>query len=140
MLSAEAPLAVETEARTTKGPFIDDAAAEITLNDGATLRLHASYPERRMRVTLLSGFASISSSAPSSTGHASSARSAGTAVAAHRYRCADALLLLLGCSALPIIPVEKAGDKRLRTGLLFVGGAAAPGSALDWGNSRRLTR
>jgi predicted dehydrogenase len=58
-MSGADPLAVETEARTTKGPFIDDAAAEITLNDGATLRLHASRiaddRERRMRIVLPSG-------------------------------------------------------------------------------------
>jgi len=58
MSSAE-PLAVEAETRTTKGPFIDDANAEITLSDGATLRLHASRiadeRERHMRIVLPSG-------------------------------------------------------------------------------------
>ncbi len=58
-MSGAEPLAVETEARTTKGPFIDDAAAEITLNDGATLKLAASRiaadRQRRMRIVFPSG-------------------------------------------------------------------------------------
>lgn len=53
------PLAVEAEARITHGPFIDEATAEITLADGATLKLCASriaeQRQRRMRIVLPSG-------------------------------------------------------------------------------------
>ncbi len=40
------PLAVEAEGRVTKGPLIDEARAEITLDDGSTIILEA-LPHRR---------------------------------------------------------------------------------------------
>ena len=58
-MSAAEPLTVEAAARITHGPFIDEATAEITLGDGATLKLCASRiadeRERRMRIVLPSG-------------------------------------------------------------------------------------
>lgn len=58
-LSKAEPLAVEAAARTTHGRFIDEATAEITLGDGATLKLCASRiaeaRARRMRIVLPSG-------------------------------------------------------------------------------------
>jgi predicted dehydrogenase len=58
-LSAAEPLTVEASARTTHGPFIDEAIAEVTLADGASLKLSASRiadaRERRMRIVLPSG-------------------------------------------------------------------------------------
>jgi predicted dehydrogenase len=58
-LTAAEPLAVEATARTTHGPFLDAVSAEVTLSDGATLRLAASRiaeaRERRMRIVLPSG-------------------------------------------------------------------------------------
>ena len=58
-MSRAEPLTVEAEARITHGPFIDQATAEITLHDGATLKLCASRiaeaRERRMRIVMPSG-------------------------------------------------------------------------------------
>jgi predicted dehydrogenase len=58
-MSKAEPLTVEAVARTTHGPFIDQATAEITLADGAGLKLCASRiadaRERRMRIVLPSG-------------------------------------------------------------------------------------
>ncbi|MDR3511071.1 MAG: Gfo/Idh/MocA family oxidoreductase [Caulobacteraceae bacterium] len=58
-MSHAEPLTVEAEARITHGPFIDEATAEITLADGATLKLCASRiaetRQRRMRIVLPSG-------------------------------------------------------------------------------------
>jgi len=58
-MSEADPLTVEASTRTTHGPFIDEATAEVTLSDGATLKLCASRiaPERqrRMRIVLPSG-------------------------------------------------------------------------------------
>jgi predicted dehydrogenase len=58
-MSPAEPLTVEAEARITHGPFIDEATAEITLGDGASLKLCASRiaeaRERRMRIVLPSG-------------------------------------------------------------------------------------
>lgn len=58
-MSGDEPLTVEAEARTTHGPFLDQVTAEITLADGATLKLCASRiaedRQRRMRIVLPSG-------------------------------------------------------------------------------------
>jgi predicted dehydrogenase len=58
-MSRAEPLAVEAEARITHGPYIDAATAEITLADGASLKLSASRiadaRERRMRIVFASG-------------------------------------------------------------------------------------
>jgi predicted dehydrogenase len=58
-MSAAEPLTVEADGRTTNGPFIDEAVAEVTLADGASLRLTASRISgeraRRMRIVLPSG-------------------------------------------------------------------------------------
>jgi predicted dehydrogenase len=58
-MSGAEPLTVEATARITHGPFIDEATAEITLADGATLKLCASRiateRARRMRIVLPSG-------------------------------------------------------------------------------------
>lgn len=58
-MSGADPLTVEAEARTTHGPFLDQVTAEVTLADGATLKLCASRiaeeRHRRMRVVLPSG-------------------------------------------------------------------------------------
>ena len=58
-LNPAEPLTVEAESRTTEGPFIDEARADITLQDGSTLILEASriaeHRERRMRVVYPSG-------------------------------------------------------------------------------------
>jgi predicted dehydrogenase len=58
-LNPSAPLAVEAEGRITQGPFIDEARAEITLDDGSSIVLEASriaeHRERRMRVVYPSG-------------------------------------------------------------------------------------
>ena len=58
-LNPAEPLAVEAEGRVTKGPLLDEARAEITLDDGSSLVLEASriaeHRERRMRVVYPSG-------------------------------------------------------------------------------------
>jgi predicted dehydrogenase len=58
-MSTAEPLTVEANARITHGPFIDEATAEITLSDGATLKLCASRiaddRQRRMRIIVPSG-------------------------------------------------------------------------------------
>jgi predicted dehydrogenase len=58
-MAAAEPLTVEAEGRTTHGPFLDEVTAEVTLADGASLKLCASRiaPERarRMRIVLPSG-------------------------------------------------------------------------------------
>ena len=58
-LNPAAPLAVEAEGRVTVGPYLDEVSAEVTLEDGATLRFNASRiaeaRERRMRVVYPSG-------------------------------------------------------------------------------------
>jgi predicted dehydrogenase len=58
-LNPAEPLAVEAESRTTHGPHIDEARAEITLADGSGLILEASriaeHRDRRMRVVYPSG-------------------------------------------------------------------------------------
>jgi len=58
-LNPAEPLAVEAEGRVTVGPYLDQVSAEVTLEDGATLRLAASRIaealERRMRVVYPSG-------------------------------------------------------------------------------------
>jgi predicted dehydrogenase len=58
-LNPAEPLTVEAEARITHGPHIDEARAEITLEDGSSLVLEASriaeQRERRMRVVYASG-------------------------------------------------------------------------------------
>ena len=52
-------LAVEAEGRVTHGPFVDEVSCEITLGDGATVKLNASRiaeaRERRMRIIYPSG-------------------------------------------------------------------------------------
>ncbi|QUD88381.1 Gfo/Idh/MocA family protein [Phenylobacterium montanum] len=52
-------LAVEAEGRVTHGPFVDEVSCEITLGDGATVKLNASRiaeaRERRMRIVYPSG-------------------------------------------------------------------------------------
>ena len=58
-LNPAEPLAVEAEGRVTVGPYLDEVSAEVTLEDGATLRFSASRiaeaRERRMRVVYPSG-------------------------------------------------------------------------------------
>ena len=58
-LNPAEPLAVEAEGRVTVGPYLDEVSAEVTLEDGATLRFAASRVagalERRMRVVYPSG-------------------------------------------------------------------------------------
>jgi predicted dehydrogenase len=58
-LNPAEPVAVEAESRTTHGPHIDEARAEITLSDGSNVVLEASriaeHRERRMRVVYPSG-------------------------------------------------------------------------------------
>jgi len=58
-LNPAPPLAVEAEGRVTVGPYLDEVSAEVTLDDGATVRLAASRIadalERRMRVVYPSG-------------------------------------------------------------------------------------
>jgi predicted dehydrogenase len=58
-LNPAEPLAVEAEARTTHGPFLDEVRADVTLGDGSTLILEASriaeVRERRMRLVYASG-------------------------------------------------------------------------------------
>jgi hypothetical protein len=58
-LNPAEPLAVEAEGRTTKGPFLDEVRADITLGDGSTVVLEASRiaeaHERRMRLVYPSG-------------------------------------------------------------------------------------
>jgi predicted dehydrogenase len=58
-LNPSEPLTVEAESRTIRGPFIDEARAEITLSDGSNIVLVASriaeHRERRMRVVYPSG-------------------------------------------------------------------------------------
>ena len=58
-LNPAEPLAVEAEGRVSVGPYLDEVSAEVTLEDGATLRLAASRIadalERRMRVVYPSG-------------------------------------------------------------------------------------
>jgi len=58
-LNPAEPLAVEAEGRVTVGPYLDEVSAEVTLEDGATLRFAASRIaealERRMRVVYPSG-------------------------------------------------------------------------------------
>ena len=52
-------LAVEAEGRVTHGPFVDEVTCDITLGDGATVKLNASRiaeaRERRMRIVYPSG-------------------------------------------------------------------------------------
>ncbi len=58
-LNPAEPLAVEADGRVTVGPYLDEVSAEVTLEDGATLRFSASRIadalERRMRVVYPSG-------------------------------------------------------------------------------------
>ena len=58
-LNPAEPLVVEAEGRVTVGPYLDEVSAEVTLEDGATLRFSASRiaeaRERRMRVVYPSG-------------------------------------------------------------------------------------
>ena len=58
-LTSAQPLTVEASARITHGPFIDECAAEVTLDDGCGLKLSASRisetRERRMRIVFPSG-------------------------------------------------------------------------------------
>jgi predicted dehydrogenase len=58
-MSKAEPLTVEAVGRTTHGPFLDEVTAEVTLGDGAGLKLCASRiaPDRarRMRIVLPSG-------------------------------------------------------------------------------------
>ena len=58
-LNRSEPLAVEAEGRLVDGPFVDEVSAEVTLSDGATVRLQASRVaearERRMRIVYPSG-------------------------------------------------------------------------------------
>jgi predicted dehydrogenase len=57
------PLAVEAEGRTTHGPFLDEARADVTLGDGSSLILEASriaeVRERRTRLVYASGVVEI---------------------------------------------------------------------------------
>jgi predicted dehydrogenase len=58
-LNRAEPLAVEAEARTSHGPFLDEVRADVTLGDGSTVILEASriaeVRERRMRLVYASG-------------------------------------------------------------------------------------
>lgn len=58
-LNPAEPLAVTAEGRTTHGPFLDEVACDVTLADGARLKLEASRiapaRERRMRIVYPSG-------------------------------------------------------------------------------------
>jgi len=58
-LNPAAPLAVEAEGKVTVGPYLDEVSAEVTLDDGSTLRFDASRIaetlERRLRLVFPSG-------------------------------------------------------------------------------------
>ena len=58
-LNPAAPLAVEAEGRITVGPYLDEVSAEVTLDDGSTLRFDASRIaealERKLRLVYPSG-------------------------------------------------------------------------------------